>query len=323
MNALSFYLRSKERVLLLIALIVSVSVVCAQTPDAHPNSSQERIANDLESIRLAEQTHLPPARQGILWEQLALEYHTATEFHKAEDAYLRALHLLKATPAARAEYASTLDDLSSLYLIYGRLDDAESTRKQALKVRRKLATPADNAVSEVQLAGIAIVRHQFKKAEHLAQHGLQVMESSLDPPRVGTLSAFITLTYARCSRGHCEEGLKNARQAVAFANTHFQSESAAYGFALETLGFAEWKTGSPQDGERTMLQSIQLLRTRLAPADPRMAGALLQYQSYLMAAHRPAEAQEIREQVTRMTSQVGVYCQGCAVSVYSLSSTLR
>jgi tetratricopeptide (TPR) repeat protein len=231
--------------------------------------------------------------------------------------------LLEETPSARAEHASTLDDLSALYLIYGRLDDAESTRKEALKVRRKLANTVDDAMSEVHLAGIEIGRHQFKKAEKLAQHGLQVMESSSDPPRVGVLSAFITLTYARCSRGHCEEGLKNAKQAVAFASKTFDSDSAANGFALETLGFAEWKSGSPQDGERTMRQSIQLLRTRLAPADPRLTGALLQYQSYLVEVHRPAEAQEIHEQVTRMTRQAGVPCQGCTVSVYSLSNALR
>jgi hypothetical protein len=72
-----------------------------------------------------------------------------------------------------------------------------------------------------------------------------------------------------------------------------------------------------------MRQSIQLLRTRLAPADPRLAGALLQYRGYLTEAHRSAEAQEIGEQVTRMTSQTGVYCQNCAVSVYTLSNTLR
>jgi hypothetical protein len=71
-----------------------------------------------------------------------------------------------------------------------------------------------------------------------------------------------------------------------------------------------------------MLQYIQLLRKGLAPADPRLAGALLQYQAYLVDAHRSAEAQEIREQVTRMNSGTGAYCQGC-VSVYSLSSSLR
>jgi tetratricopeptide (TPR) repeat protein len=322
MIALSSCLHSRVHVLLLIALIGSVGVVRAQKPDAHITTSQDRIAHDLQLIRIGEQQHLPPAQQAILWEQLALEYQVGTDFQKAEDAYLRTLHLLKTAPSAKAQYASTLDNLSSLYLIYGRLDDAESARKQAIKVRQKLGMTADNAESEVHLADIALVRHQFKKAERLSQHGLQVMQSSLNPPRAGILSAFITLTYARCFRGHCGEGLMNAKQAVAFADTHFQSESTAHGFALETLGFAEWKSGAPQDGEKTMLQSIQLLRAGLSPADPRLAGALLQYQAYLVEAHRSGEAQEIREQVARMTSQAGVYCQGC-VSVYTLSNTLR
>lgn len=184
MIALSSCLRSKVHVLLLMALIESVGVVRAQKPDAHIATSQERIAHDLELIRVAEQNHLPPAEQGILWEQLALQYHISTEFQKAEDAYLRALHLEKTAPSAKAQYALTLDLLSALYLIHGRLDDAESARKQAIKVRQKLGTPADNAESEVHLADIALVRHQFKKAERLAQHGLQVMQSSSNPPRV-------------------------------------------------------------------------------------------------------------------------------------------
>jgi tetratricopeptide (TPR) repeat protein len=323
MNAVFSSLRSKMCLLLLIALVLRVGVVWAQTTDAQPPSSQARIARDLELIRTGEQQHLPPFQQAVLWEQLAVEYHLATEFLKAEDAYLRALHLLKNAPSARAEYAFTLDTLSSLYMIYGRLDDAESARKQAIKVRQKLGNPAEYGQSEIHLADIALLRRQYKKAERLALQGLRTMESSLNPPRAGTLSAFMTLTYARCSRGHCEEGLLNAKQAVAFANKNFASGSLANGFALEALGFAEWKTGASQDGERSMLQALQILRARLPATDPRLAGAMSQYRSYLVEAHRPAEAQEINEQVTRITRQTGVYCQQCTVSVDSLSNTLR
>lgn len=321
MNAVFSSLRSKLCLLLLIALGLHVGVVPAQTPDAQPPSSQPRIARDLEAIRTGEQQHLPPAQQAALWEQLALEYHLGSEFLKAEDAYLRALHLLKTAPSAKAQYASTLDNLSSLYLIYGRLDDAESTRKQAIKLRQKLGAPAETGDSEVHLAGIALVRRDYKKAERIALHGLQMMESSSNPSRTGMVSAFITLTYARCSRGNCEEGLMNARQAVAFANNHFPLESVANGFALQALGFAEWKSGASQEGERTMLQALQMLRARLAANDPRLAGAMSQYRSYLIEAHRPAEAQEIHEEMTRISRQAGVYCQECTVSVNSLSNT--
>jgi tetratricopeptide (TPR) repeat protein len=313
--------RLKVSLLLLSTLGVGVFVVRAQTSSPLIAALQARIAQDLELIRASQ--HLPEAQQGALWARLAAEYHRAGEFLKAEDAYNRSLHLLKNEPSARAEYASTLDNLASLYLIYGRLGDAESVRKQALAVREKLGDPSEVGLIQVHLADIALARHQFKKAEQLALRGLQGLESSSNPSQAGMLSGFNSLTYARCLRGNCGEGLKSAEQAVAFANRTTGPESAAAGFALEALGFAEWKTGATQEGEKALLQSIQILRTKMAPTDPRLASVLLQYRAYLVAANRRVEAQEIQEQVTRMNSQAGVFCASCAVSVYSLSNSMR
>jgi len=311
------------RLLLSLLLLTALRFSWAQVPNRQISSSQARIAKDLELIRAAEHEHLPPAQTGDLWAQLASEYHHATEFPQAEDAYNRSLHLLKDAPSAGEEYAATLDNLAALYLTYGRLDDAESARKQALAVRRKLGNISGIAVSHIHLADIALARHQFKKAEKLALQGMEEMKSSSNPPREGMLSGLITVTYARCSRGHCDEGLTNAEQAFAFANTHFEPESAAAGFALETLGFAKWKSGATHDGEIAMVEGIQILRTDLAPADPRLAGALQQYRAYLIAEDRQAEAQQIHEQVGKMTRDAGIYCSDCTVSVNSLSKTLR
>jgi tetratricopeptide (TPR) repeat protein len=300
--------------LFLLPLTLSVPAVSGQTPS---------VDQVLSSIRSSEQQHLPEAQQGSLWARLALEYQTFANFPKAEDAYNRALHLLKTEPSARAEYASTLDNLSTLYMSYNRVDDAESTIKQALAEQKKLGNRSDIGVTQVHLADIALVRHQFKKAGQLAQQGLQGMESSPDPPKAGLLSAFITVVYARCSRGHCGDGLRDAEQAVAFANEKFGPQSAAAGFALETLGFAKWKTGASQEGENAMLRGIEVLKATLASDDPRLAGAMLQYRTYLLKANRRAEAQDIQQQVTRMTRQAGIYCSGCAVNVNSLSNGMR
>jgi hypothetical protein len=149
------------------------------------------------------------------------------------------------------------------------------------------------------------------------------MQSSFDPRRAGILSGLITVTYAHCLRGHCAEGLLSAQQALAVADKNFGSESAAVGFALETLGFAEWKNGAAQEGEKAMLQGIRILRTTLTPADPRLGGALLQYRDYLIATSRRVEAQVVREEVERLASQNGTPCSTCSVSVYSLSKALR
>jgi tetratricopeptide (TPR) repeat protein len=308
---------------LLAALSLGVCAASAQTSEPQSASAQVRIARDMQLIQIAEQQQRPNAERGALWAQLASEYQYTAEFLKAEDAYNKALHLLKSEPAAKAEYAATLESLATLYLLFNRVDEAESVRKHAITVLEKLGNSPDIGLSQVHLANVAIARRQYKKAERLSVLGLKEMESSSNAPRAGILSGLITVTYARCLRGHCAEGLTSAQQALAVANSRFEPGSAAVGFALETLGFAEWKTGQGEEGEKSMLRGIQILRTTLVPADPRLRGALHQYQKYLIAANRRVEAQEINDEVERTASQTGMFCSTCTVSVDSLSKTLR
>src|SRR5258708_2828526 len=218
------YLYLRVSFLLLTALSLSVCVAGAQTSEPQSAEAQVRIARDMELIQIAEQQHRPEGERGALWAQLASEYQYAAEFLKAEDAYNKSLHLLKTAPSARADYAATLESLAALDLLYGRVDDAESVWKQALAVREKLGNPAGIGLSRVHLADVAFARHQFKKAERLALQGMEEMESSSNPPRAGMLSGLITVTYARCQRGHCGAGLMSAQQAIALSNTHFQPQ---------------------------------------------------------------------------------------------------
>src|SRR3984957_11106149 len=157
------YLRLKVSFLLLTALGLSVVVAGAQTSEPQSATAQVRIARDMELIQIAEQQHRPEADRGALWAQVASDYQYAAEFLKAEDAYNKSLHLLKTAPAAKAEYAATLESLSTLYLLYSRVDEAESVRKQALAVREKLGNSSDIGLSQIHLANVAIARRQFKK----------------------------------------------------------------------------------------------------------------------------------------------------------------
>jgi len=258
-----------------------------------------------------------------MWAHLASEYGNSADFLKAEDAYNHSLHLLKDVPDAKPVYAITLDNLASLYLVYGRVDEAEEVRKQALAIRQKIGNAADIGVGEVLIADIAIAKRQYKKAEEFALRGMKDMSSSSSPPKIVTLSALITVTYARCSRGHTAEGLSSAQQAFDLANTHFEPNSPAMGFALQTLGYAEWKSGATEEGGRNMQRGLQILRSKLAASDPRLTGALKQYADYLVTTRQRQEADEIRDEVARMNSRAGVTCPACTVSVYSLAKGLR
>jgi tetratricopeptide (TPR) repeat protein len=300
--------------LILAAVLLGAPAAKAQIP---------QIAQDLDAVHTAEQQHRPAADVGAMWAHLASEYHGSADFLKAEDAYNRSLHLLKDVPNSRPLYATTLDNLASLYLIYGRVDEAEGIRKQALAIRKKLGNPADVGASEVHVADIAIARRQYKKAEQFALLGLKDMSSSPPPPTLGMLSALITVTYARCLRGHPGEALSSAQQAFDFANAHFEQDSPAIGFSLQTLGYAQWKSGEADEGGKTMQRALVILRSRLVPSDPRLAGALTQYEDYLLTTKRRPEADEIRDEVARMNTRPGAACATCTVSVYSLAKGLR
>jgi tetratricopeptide (TPR) repeat protein len=297
--------------MLLAAMLLGSSVARAQ------------IAQGLDAIHAAEQQHRTPAELGAMWEMLAAEYQAAADFPKAEDAYNRSLHLLKDVPEARPLYAATLDNLGSLYLIFGRVDEAESVRKQALAIQQKLGNPAALGAIEVRVADIAVARHQFKKAEHFALLGLRDMRSSSSPPPAGMLSALITVTYARCLQRHTGDGLLSAQQAFYFAESHFEPGSAAIGFTLQTLGYARWKHGEYKEGGETMESGLRILRSRLAASDPRLAGALSQFEDYLVTTKRQPEADEIRDEIARTDIRAGVACRACTISVYSLAKGLR
>src|SRR5271168_4700533 len=171
-RAYRLYLHLSVSLLLPVALTCSVCVVWAQGPESQVASSQLRIAQDTELIHIAEQEHRPEAQQGDLWARLASEYHYAAEFPKAEDAYYKSLRLMKNVPSARAKYAAILENLAALYPIYGRIDDAERVRKQALAIRKKLGDLSDIGLSNVHLADVALMRHHYKDAERLAVRGI-------------------------------------------------------------------------------------------------------------------------------------------------------
>jgi tetratricopeptide (TPR) repeat protein len=286
-----------------------------------PFHGQEgRAASLLESIHAAETQHLPAEQRGLLWTQLGIVYANATQFIQAEDAYQRAISLLKTDPAAEA---STREYLTALYLGHGRLEDAESSARQALALRRKVGDPVQIAASQIHYGDVALFRHDFRQAERLATEGMRVLESASDAPKTAILSGFLTLAYAQCWQKHLQAGLSSARQAVAFANQTFVPESSAVGFARETLGFAEWKTGATRDGEQDMQAGIVILRKALAPADPRLAGAMLQYRDYLVESGRSAEAHDIQQQVAAMNREAGVTCGDCTISANTLARGLR
>jgi tetratricopeptide (TPR) repeat protein len=313
-------LLSVHSLTLVLAFSLWIHAASAQTQTASIMPLPERITQELGLIHAAEQEHLPDVQLGYLWARLASDYRDKADFSRSEDAYNRSLRLLKAAPEAKADYATLLDKLGNLYLIYGHKDEAESCMKKSLAIRQELGNVTNIGLSHEHLAEVALARHKFKDAERAASEAYQILVTAKGSDTTGLAAVLVTLTYARCEQNKCAEGLQSAEQALSIVRTQYQPDSLHVGHTLMALGFAKWKMGGNQDAEKAMLQGIQIIRTLNAPGDPNTRYAFMEYRDYLKAMHRSLDVKQIEEQLATSTHQP---CASCSVSVYSLSNAMR
>jgi len=287
---------------------------------ANYSSLEQRIAQDIAWIRDAEKRGLEPLKLGRLWAHLASDYLDAMDFAKSEAAYNHALRLMEPLPEAQEDYATTLDNLGSLYLISGRFNESERCRKRALAVREATGNELEIARGKAHLAKVHLAQLKYKEAHREALEGYTEMIALKDPNTSGVFSALVTLIYAECSRGECAvAALEHARKALLLARSTFAADSVEVGHAHLALGFAEWKTGMKDGPDEEMRASIEIMKARSSSRDPyALSGALRQYQSYLVSVHRKQEAREIAEELAQFEAAQPKACSSCTVSVSGL-----
>jgi tetratricopeptide (TPR) repeat protein len=298
---------------------VSNNAQIRQTSSATLN---ELIARDRQSIQQAQQQHLADEHTGYLWAVLAAEYRKAGDFVMSEDAYFKAVKLLDHDPSAARNYATTLDNLSMLYLTYGRLEEAEQYNKKGARIRGGLGVPLDSARSEEHRAEIDLARHRFKAAENTALHALEVMTRLEDPEKSDILSALNVLTFSLCSQKKCLQGNGYAQRSLTLARSAFGEQSAPTGHSLMAVGFAQWKLGQLEDADRTMQSAIRILKTQQGVESRSVVLAMLEYRNYLKGVHRDNDAEAMMQEISLTTHQQTLVCATC-VNVHALSNAMR
>ncbi len=304
--------------MLIPVLLFLLSPLQAQQPSAQ--ALQERIKHDLDVMQQAERSNLPAEKLGTLWARLASDYHDQADFAASEQAYIKALDLLSKGPDTNGNYATTLDNLGSLYLMMGRWSDAERARKASLAIRQKKGDKLGVARSYGYLAETYLGLRRFKDAERYSSMAYAAMQSLGDPDKSDEVGTLVTRTYARCFSGKCAQGLEDARLAHTITSTAFQPNSLPTGQALFAMGFAEWKLGDPERAKEAMRQGIDILADQMSEANPYLLGARMQYEQCLIAAHRDREAREVAEQVAASMHQSRMPCPSCTVSVNGMTN---
>ena len=307
----------------LLLFLMSANRLLAQQDKSRLQQLQARIQSEKEVLEAADPTHVSTRLTAYRWAILGTDYANAAEFFEAEKAYTQALQLLRNDSPAQGLYAGVLEKLGYLYLVYGRFPEALSCRRAALAVRQQLGVPLEIARSQSRLAEVELMLRKYKQAEAGVERAYQSMLKLEDPEKTDLVSVLVILAYARCAQHRCEEGIADARQAVAISNDGFQPGSLPMGAALAALGSAELKSREAAEAGETTRRAVDIFSVQFAPGDPRLTHAMSQYRDCLIAQHKKREAQEVDEQIAAIDRQEKQHCANCAVSVYGLGLLAR
>jgi hypothetical protein len=311
----------RYRCVLAVCLVLMVCA-CSRSQQVSQPELKAQIDKELRAVRAAEHDHLSSTGVGYLWSRLAVDYDDLADLPRAEDAYLRAIRLLKDAPEQRAQerYATMLDRLGSLYMAYHRVDDGAEYLKKSMAVRATMGDRTALGVSEMHLAEVELARNRFREAEKSAVEAQTNLTAAGDVGKDGLLATLLTLTFARCSLNRCAEGLRDAEHAMELARMVYPNNSLPFGHVQMALGFAQWKTGNSEAAEKAMLEGIRIIREQNAPGSPYPRNAMMQYRKFLQAMRRNDDVKRLDK---GLAETMPAPCASCTVNVNGLSNAVR
>ncbi len=272
---------------------------------AQTNALQTRI-----EAQQAVVAQVPGSANGRAWLELAVLRQDAAQFGDAENAYRKAVSLLK--DGDRMTLASALDHFGTMHVEMGQFAKAEPLERKALAMR---LDAGDKRAIGISYAHLAVL--EFGKRDlGLAETNAEMAVSLLAPERRSDatadnatpeeqMSALIDLSLVRCAKGRCGEAKPEIKRALAVAHAHYAADSVPVGFLDYLTGYAEWKSGDPAAAAAPMERGIKELGTQLGWGHPTFVAALSKYEVFLKQTGRRREAAEVAARLARFGNPHG------------------
>jgi tetratricopeptide (TPR) repeat protein len=309
-----------------VLVLMFTETAWAQTVTQADEILRNRIAGVRRSIETAASWHATEDELGVLWRHLANDYADELDFQQSEDAFAHSLKLLRTSPTQRL-YAAALADLASLYVEIGRLKEGESCGNKALAIYEGVGDQVGEVRVRLGLAVAFLHDRRFAESEDASAKALKSLQEQKEPNQSDLVTGLIANSYAKCFLDRCSEALVAAGQAMGIAKAVFSKDSTQVVAALMALGFEEWKTGAPADGEKAMREALELLRQKKNMPYPMLIDAQLKvltsYTNYLKATHQKVEAKQVENEIARLKQEQTPYCRDCTINVLTLSKAMR
>jgi tetratricopeptide (TPR) repeat protein len=239
-------------------------------------------------------------KSGGGWWKLALMYQDAARFGDAERAYGKALELMKTgDPVA---LANVMDCMGTMYVQMGRFDEAERLERKALKIRQEQRDPLGVGLSWMHLAMLSLGKHENADGEMYAELAVERLvpengESGATDEQ--KMTALTHLSLARCAARDCRDAMSPLKRALTIAEASYAEKSFPVSYVRFLEGYVDWKRGDDRAAAKLMKSGTEGMEAQLGWAHPTFASAMRQYEGFLTATRRTAEAAEVREKMAR------------------------
>lgn len=294
-------------------------MLLSSQPPLRVESTQTLQAN----IRSAAERNASAEQLGTLWLALANRYQDRFELEKAEDAYARAIHLLRDT-SSQSQYAESLHGMGNVYRASGRLKEARKCLTKSLDIYGTLNDETKFARLHVELGTELLAEYKYREAETESTAALKDFESGSTPDISDMSAAYLIRSRAICGQGRCRSALDDVSRAHSVALNRFQENSIEMISIWMVQGQVEMQAGLQADGEQSMNEALRLAQSRTDLPRPYFVAlelAVLRAQrTSLKAAHRKEEARQVEDQISRIEAEAPAACAGCTVSAPALVS---
>jgi len=302
-----------------VGLLVSAAPLLSQPP-LRVESPETLEAN----IRSAVEQNATSDHLGRLWLTLANRYHDRFELDKAEDAFARAIHLLRDT-SSQSQYAEALYGMGNVYSTSGRLKEGRKCLIKSLDIYRMLGDEDNIAHLHVSLGLELFAEHKYREAEIQSTAALKAFESASKPDLSDISMAYLIRARAICGQGRCRSALDDVSQAHSVALNRFQENSIEMISIWLVQGQVQMRVGLQADGEQAMNEALRLAQSRIDLPRPYFVTleltVLRAQKTSLKAAHRKQELKHVEDQIAQIEADASVACAGCTVSATSLMSS--
>jgi tetratricopeptide (TPR) repeat protein len=282
-------------------LILGLTVLGAAVTGGYAQGQDVRAGKSTEQIRSYEQEF--DKNSGGAWWKLATFYQDSARFGDAERAYGKAVELMRSgDPVA---LANVMDCMGTMYVQTGRFAEAEQLERKALSLRQDQKDTIGVGLSWMHLAMLSMGKHDITDAETYAELAVERLVSGRRE-NVATeeqkMTALAYLALARCAARECNEAMEPLKEAMTIAEAGYGRKSFPFSYLQFLEGYVDWKRGDRRAAAKSMKIGTEGMEVQLGWGHPTLVLAMRQYEDFLVATKRTAEAMEVQKKLDRLAS---------------------